>query len=500
MTMKRKGIVLLIAAVLWCIPLALGLEVYTRVHGNTVERAAQARGRQDAAQNAALDETVWKDYATERPVIGQDMADRNAFVSMDDEARKAFAVSHRQTVALCERDGTVSSLYEAPQPQPLHELTARLKPGAPLAAVFLNDAVETADSAEALGQAFQAGVHVPREYEFTMPDGKPYHAQFMFLPVKDSAGNVRQVAVFIRDSMWKSLWLEFQPNVDQNDFYVFHSNNVGFRGRDIAVPKPPGVFRIVCIGGSTTAEGETDEMTYPAILEKKLRRHFKTEAIEVVNGGVYGINSVGEVQRMPDYLALQPDLILHYNVVNDLRDRLVNWVVPQPTGFMHPLNSIQALLRKSRFVYDHFNGWLMPSDASLSARIENDIVANLRVVVDAAQKAGVTVAVGSFASPDVPHLSKQDLRLFNAFINTMSWGRLLDIESYRRVIGLYNERVRALCKEKGAVYVPIAEEMRGGSVYFSDICHTYPAGRERKAAIIFDTLEDYVAERLPGQR
>lgn len=494
---KRWLFTRIVVAVLWCMPLAIGLEVYARIHGNAQDSAAEANGWQRADQDAAQDEAVWREYATVRPVIGADMADRKAFAAMDEPARNAFAASHRQLILLCGKDGVITSVYPAPLPQALNELTQRIRPGANITDLFSDNAIESSDCQTALGQAFQSGMHVPREYAFSMSDAKPYHAQFMFYPIKDPAGNVQQMAVFIRDSMWKVLWQEFQPNVDQNDFYVFHSNNLGFRGPDITLPKPPGIFRIVCIGGSTTAEGETGEMTYPAMLEKKLRRYLKTDAVEVINGGIYGMNSEGEIRRLPDYIALQPDLIIHYNVVNDIRDRLPGWMAPR---IARPLKSLQAMLRKSRFLYDHCNRCLVPSDAELTERIDTEIVGNLRTVMDAAQQAGIGVAVCSFASPDAPHLSAEDRRLFNARINTMNWGRLVNIDNYRRIIGLYNRLVQRVCKEKGAIYVPVAEELRGGSLYFSDICHLFPVGRERKADILFNALKDYIAARLPGQR
>jgi hypothetical protein len=45
-------------------------------------------------------------------------------------------------------------------------------------------------------------------------------------------------------------------------------NSFGFRSPEIEVPKPEGKFRIVCVGGSTTNAGRTNDTTYPALLEK----------------------------------------------------------------------------------------------------------------------------------------------------------------------------------------------------------------------------------------
>ena len=46
-------------------------------------------------------------------------------------------------------------------------------------------------------------------------------------------------------------------------------NALGFRGAEVAVPKPPTAYRIVCLGGSTTyGDGVEDwHFTYPALLQ-----------------------------------------------------------------------------------------------------------------------------------------------------------------------------------------------------------------------------------------
>jgi heterodisulfide reductase subunit A-like polyferredoxin len=66
----------------------------------------------------------------------------------------------------------------------------------------------------------------------------------------------------------------------------------------VIVPKPKGVLRIVCVGGSTTEEGNDTQSTYPNIMEHKLRNYFKTDKIDVVNVVFVGGRSFG---RMSPY-------------------------------------------------------------------------------------------------------------------------------------------------------------------------------------------------------
>lgn len=104
-------------------------------------------------------------------------------------------------------------------------------------------------------------------------------------------------------------------------------NSHGFRGEEIAIPKPPGKFRIAILGGSTTYGEfiEDNADTFPAQLQAVLRDEFGYHQVEVINAGVPGYTSwesVGNLAfRLLDH---QPDLIIPYEGVNDVHARLVH--------------------------------------------------------------------------------------------------------------------------------------------------------------------------------
>src|SRR5437867_744457 len=72
------------------------------------------------------------------------------------------------------------------------------------------------------------------------------------------------------------------PNLDYYGW--FRINSHGFRGREFAVDKGPGVFRIVCLGGSTTFDTGTvgKALPWPEVLEAELRRTLSSESVEVL--------------------------------------------------------------------------------------------------------------------------------------------------------------------------------------------------------------------------
>jgi len=103
-------------------------------------------------------------------------------------------------------------------------------------------------------------------------------------------------------------------------------NSIGFRGKEFKKEKPDSIFRIVCLGGSTTyTEMVNDnEKTYPALLEKILRDSFGYKNTEVINAGVPGYNSWESLINLEfRVLDLNPDLVVVYHGTNDVHPRLI---------------------------------------------------------------------------------------------------------------------------------------------------------------------------------
>lgn len=100
-------------------------------------------------------------------------------------------------------------------------------------------------------------------------------------------------------------------------------NRLGYRGAEIKVPKPEGVFRIVALGGSTTYSSATPaEEAYPAQLQNILRDEYGYANVEVINAGFLFYSSWETLVNFEfRVLELQPDLIILYDSVNDIVPR-----------------------------------------------------------------------------------------------------------------------------------------------------------------------------------
>ncbi len=80
--------------------------------------------------------------------------------------------------------------------------------------------------------------------------------------------------------------------------------------------KKASVYRILCIGESTTALGGND--SYPAQMEKILNERLKDTRVSVINKGIFGANTSVIISRLPDNLDhYKPHLVVAMMGVND---------------------------------------------------------------------------------------------------------------------------------------------------------------------------------------
>lgn len=112
----------------------------------------------------------------------------------------------------------------------------------------------------------------------------------------------------------------------------------------VTVPKPPGVFRIICLGGSTTVEGSASGDSYPKFLEEMLTKEYPQKKIEVLNAGQFFWTTQHSIIQYLFWLDdLDPDLIILFHACNDL---IQSFTMP-------PYSS-----KPFRKDYGHFYGYL----------------------------------------------------------------------------------------------------------------------------------------------
>ena len=173
--------------------------------------------------------------------------------------------------------------------------------------------------------------------------------------------------------------LEGRSATDEFDFRYEH-NGRGFRGREIAVPKPDGTFRILGLGDSFTyGAGAADDEIYLARLERRLNeRGGAHPEVEVVNAGIPRF--FPETERLlleiegPE---LEPDLVLVGFVPNDVIDTHlgVEGVQLLPDGRLvsnHGARLLAQLGPLALTLYHHVHALRIPVRAYLSRQVSDD--------------------------------------------------------------------------------------------------------------------------------
>ena len=119
------------------------------------------------------------------------------------------------------------------------------------------------------------------------------------------------------DVLWKKKYA-FQEDKVSIDIEI---NSLGFRGPEIAVPKPAGVLRIAFLGASTTfcAEVCSDRAAWPHLVIENLKTVSPGQSFDYINAGVPGYLASTSMQNLVHRVApLEPDIIVIYHATNDL--------------------------------------------------------------------------------------------------------------------------------------------------------------------------------------
>ena len=118
-----------------------------------------------------------------------------------------------------------------------------------------------------------------------------------------------------------------RPSYRSSDRKTRH-NSRGCRAEEFRVPKPPGVYRIIALGGSTTystsVRDNGDVFTYrlQALLNAPTSRLAKAQSFEVINCGVPGFTSAETLVRYIFVVSEhQPDLLIVQQGLNDVLPR-----------------------------------------------------------------------------------------------------------------------------------------------------------------------------------
>lgn len=132
-------------------------------------------------------------------------------------------------------------------------------------------------------------------------------------------------------------WSYYSMLLEDKKFHAFLQNMP--RSQKCKIPKPPNVYRILCLGGSTTAgtvlrgtgalvsPGQRIE-GYPRLLAQRLKEQYRNEKIqiEVMNAGMAWYTTQHSIIQYLFFLEqTDPDLVILFHGINDL---IASFVLP----------------------------------------------------------------------------------------------------------------------------------------------------------------------------
>lgn len=289
----------------------------------------------------------------------------------------------------------------------------------------------------------------------------------------------------------------------------------GFRGEDVAIPKPAGLFRIALVGASTTYDSDVADYrkSYPYRLQQILAAS-RRGPIEVVNAGVHAYASWEHLLNLQfRVLDTQPDLVVFYEALADVNTRLV-----------HPFEAYRGDNSGSREPYQEaheawldrhsvglrilrtWKGWRSPVSGRAFRRTFEGVPTNYADEFEL-QKLTGTYPAGIFRQVPAaemlrrnpPVYYERNLRAMAAicqafgirfammtFAVSPEFGEAPRVTSpeYAAAIAEHNEIVLRICREQRLECHDHAAEMPPDRRYWTDGRHTTEAGSELRAQLV----------------
>lgn len=296
---------------------------------------------------------------------------------------------------------------------------------------------------------------------------------------------------------------------------TYFINEHGSRGTSFKLPKPPGIRRIVVLGGSTVFDLNSDErFDWPHLVEKFLKEKGHHQ-VEVINAGIPGHTSSDSLGRLyTEIWQWEPDYLMIYEAWNDIKyfnslsyDTPLIRVVKPSNSDADPFKSYQGtmdyLLSYSQLYVkfrSRYFAWKYPVGAEGRFRnerrdhVENLGLAqfrlNLETFVDVSRNIHAIPILITQATLVSPTNTVEDRkRIGYGYVGLNHEGIVQAYEKCRQVI-------LRIAREKNAHVLDLMPELQGKSELFQDHDHTTPRGSEEVARRVAHFLDPLLKQPL----
>ena len=277
-------------------------------------------------------------------------------------------------------------------------------------------------------------------------------------------------------------------------------NRLGFRGPEIALPKPPGVTRLAFLGASTTlcAEASNNESTWPDLLVKRLGALRPGVVIDYVNGAVPGYGVTSSRRNLELRVApLKPDIIVIYHATNDLAgnstvaaaargirmirgEKDMSWF-SRYSMLWYLVEKNLIILNRQRNAEDS-QGKLDVSSSELAEPFRRE----LSELVSAAKKVAGTVVLVTFSVRLRAEQSAEQKR--ESAVSSLFYMPYFTPDSLIQHYAAYNDVIREVARAQGGILIGGENDIPGDGIHFVDTVHFTDAGNRRMSERVANAM------------
>lgn len=312
---------------------------------------------------------------------------------------------------------------------------------------------------------------------------------------------------------------------------LYSINELGYRGRSFAIPKPPERVRVVVVGGSAAFDiGAKEGEDWPRLVELKLHDLGLVNA-EVINAAVPGYATWDVLGRLyAELWMIQPDYVLIYEAWNDIKyfpwlkpqHSLARGILPPPSTettngpmvqnpFIYYTGPVDRLLCHSQLysrLRRRFWWWRLgeigleglvtglsdaPIDGSgypstYSEWGPRQYELDLRLIAAASRAAGATPLLLTQAHLVMPQNDEAERRLIRYDYIQLSHDGLV------RAFADCDAAVRRVASLEQIGLLDLSSELSGRRTLFSDHVHTTAAGSRAIADAVASFLRQQIAQ------
>ncbi len=276
-------------------------------------------------------------------------------------------------------------------------------------------------------------------------------------------------------------------------------NALGFRGPELALPKPPGRIRIAFLGASTTfcAEVSSNDLTWPDLVTQRVQSEFGTTTFDYVNAAVPGYTVSSSLRNLQERVArLQPDVVVVYHATNDLSVETRALATQQ--GLFRKASQQRSWMAKHSLLWDlleknvrimtlqqqakHNQGRLDFSPA----QVGHDFRTNLTALVREAASTAKLVAVATFSHRIRTEQSPEE-RL-QAAASALYYMPFMTPDGLIAAFQRYNDIIREVARESEALLIDGETDIPADAVHFNDTVHFTDSGSRAMARRVSEAL------------